>query len=80
MVVTPEDLNKKSDEEIIDSMYGAGLGTDHYKHCVTHLQLRYIRRTLKATKRLMIATWVLVAATVFLAVGAILPLVLKSLN
>jgi len=80
MVVTPEDLRSKSDEEIFESMQGALYDSDHYRHCVTQLQLRFMTRTIKATKRLVIATWALVLATLFLLAGAILPLLLQKPN
>ena len=75
-VVTQEDVSKKSDEEIFESMCDAMFDSDHYKHCVTQLQLRYMSRTRQATNRLVIATWSLVIATAFLVVGTIIPLVL----
>lgn len=78
MVILPEDLSNKSDEEILDSMHGAMYDSNHYKHCINCLQLRYIRGTLEATKRLKAATWVLVAATVILAVEAIVSLLLRK--
>jgi len=80
MVTTPEDLRRKTDDQILDSMHGAMFDSDHYKHCVTHLQLRYMDRTLQASRRLVIATWALVVATLFLLAGSILSLLFKNAN
>jgi len=85
MVVTPEDLRKKTDDEIVESMLGATFDSDHYKHCTTFLQIRHMARTLEATSglvlatsRLVYATWGLVIATVLLLIGAVLPLFLRK--
>jgi hypothetical protein len=80
MVTTPEDLRSKTDDEIFDSMHGAMFDSDHYKHCVTHLQLRYMHRTLQATTPLVIATYALVVATLFLLAGSILSLLFRNTN
>ena len=48
------------------------------KHCYIHLQVRYMRSTLEATGRLVIATWALVLATLLLLAGSILQLLLQN--
>lgn len=66
-IVLPEDLSGKTDKEIIKSMHGAMFDSDHYRHCVTILQLRI-------NKRLVFSSWALVFSTIALLIGAILPL------
>lgn len=72
--VSLEDLTDKTDEEILKSMQGAAIESDHYKHSMTTLQLRNMKRTLMASNRLLCATWILVIATIILAISAIFPL------
>ena len=70
----PEDFNGKTDQEILASMHANAFESDHYKHCMNTLQLRYMQRTVKATGRLVIATWGLDVATGLLLLGSVLQL------
>lgn len=78
--VAPEDLTKMSDNEILDSMRSGTVDSDHYKHCLNILQLRYMKRTSQSTKRLVWATWGLVIATLFLLIGSVFPLIWSFLT
>jgi hypothetical protein len=77
MADSPEDLRSKSDDDILESMHGAMFGSNHYNHYLTILQLRFMRSTSVATRRLLIATWALVVATLLLLTGSIIQLVLN---
>ena len=70
----PEDFSDKTDKEILASMHANEFESPHYKHCMNTLQLRYLQRTVKASGRLVIATWGLVLATALLLLGSVLPL------
>ena len=67
----PENFCGKSDEEILKSMHETTFGSDEYNHALTILQLQQMKRTSESTKRLVIATWGLVAATVLLLISTI---------
>lgn len=68
----PRDFSGKSDQEILTSMHEVTFDSDHYKHCVTVLQVRALDRTAKSTAHLVWATWGLVAATALLLAGTVL--------
>jgi hypothetical protein len=78
--VPPEDLSKMSDNQILDSMGTGTVDSDHYKHCLNILQVRYMQRTSQSTKRLVWATWALVIATLFLLMGSVFPLILSFIT
>ena len=56
---------KQSDKAILEVIEDSGFGSDAYNHGLAILQVRY-------AKRLVIATWFLVVATLLLALEAVL--------
>jgi hypothetical protein len=70
----PTNFSDKTDQEILASMHEVTFDSDHYKHCVTVLQVRAFDRTARATARLVWATWGLVVATVLLLASTLLDL------
>jgi hypothetical protein len=78
--VAPEDLSKMSDNEVLNSMRSGTVDSDHYKHCMNILELRYMQRTSESTRRLVWATWGLVLATFFLLISSTFPLMCRLLT
>lgn len=68
----PRDFTGNSDQEILASMHEVTFDSDHYKHCVTVLQVRALGRSAKSTAHLVWATWGLVAATSLLLAGTVI--------
>jgi hypothetical protein len=62
----PPKIQDKTDAELMELMEKNGVESATYRHCVTILQLRSMERTLKASNRLVWATWVLALVTVIL--------------
>lgn len=58
----PEDLSKKDDDEVLRSMQGAFIGSDHYQHCRIVLELRNMKRMVTASNGLVKATRLLIIA------------------
>lgn len=74
MSVQPEDLRRKSDDEVYESMLSGTYNSDHYNHCVTILNLRFSQRLSLFSRRLVFATWGLVVATTALVISTVLSL------
>jgi hypothetical protein len=66
IAILPDDIAKKSDEEVLEYMHKTAYGSEEYHHCAMILQLRYMSRNVQITTRLVWATWGLVVATFLL--------------
>jgi hypothetical protein len=62
----PPIIMGKADAELLELMEKNSVESATYRHCVTILQLRSMERTLRASNRLVWATWVLAFVTILL--------------
>jgi 3'-phosphoadenosine 5'-phosphosulfate sulfotransferase (PAPS reductase)/FAD synthetase len=63
----PPKILDKDDAELLELMQKNSVESSTYRHCVTILQIRSMERTLRASNRLVCATWVLALVTILLA-------------
>ena len=59
-------IQDKTDAELLGLMEKNSVESETYRHCTIILQLRSLERTLKASNRLVWATWVLALVTILL--------------
>ena len=59
-------IQDKTDAELLELMEKNSVESEIYRHCTIILQLRSLERTLKASNRLVWATWVLALVTILL--------------
>jgi 3'-phosphoadenosine 5'-phosphosulfate sulfotransferase (PAPS reductase)/FAD synthetase len=62
----PHQIQEKTDAELLELMEKNSVESETYRHCTIILQLRRLERTLRASNRLVWATWVLAFVTILL--------------
>jgi len=76
-VVPLPDLLGLTDDQLLQKMQGATVGSDIYEYAKALLELRNLQRQTSLTGRLAWATWALVFASLGIIVATVLPLFVR---
>ncbi len=75
--VPPPNLLGMTDEQLLQQMQGAMVGSSTYQFAKALLELRNLQRQTSLTGRLAWATWALVFASLGIIVATVLPLFVR---